>query len=99
MILEIAQIEVKEGAQARFERGVAQSRELFMRAKGCLGVELQRSVEFPARYRVLVQWITLEDHTIAFRNSADFATWRSNVQEYFAAPPTVEHHQAVVLKA
>ena len=98
MILEIAQIEVKEGAQAPFERGVSRSREPFMRAKGCLGVELQRSVEFPGRYRLLVQWKTLEDHTITFRNSADFATWRSHVQDYFAAPPTVEHHEAVVLE-
>jgi heme-degrading monooxygenase HmoA len=95
MILEIAQIEIKEGTQSAFERGVARSHELFLRAKGFLGVELQRSVEFPGRYRLLVRWNSLQDHTITFRNSADFAVWRSNVQEYFAAPPTVEHHEAV----
>jgi len=98
MILEIAQIEVKDGTQAAFERGVAQSREIFVRAKGFLGVELQKSLDYPARYRLLVRWNRLEDHTVTFRNSADFKVWRSNVQEYFAAPPSVEHHEAVNLE-
>jgi heme-degrading monooxygenase HmoA len=98
LILEIAQIDVKEGTQAAFERGVAQSRELFLRAKGCLGVELRKSIEFPGRYRLLVQWENLEDHTITFRNSAEFAVWRNHVQRYFAGPPAVEHHEAVALE-
>jgi len=98
MILEIAQIEVKDGTEAAFERGVAQSRKLFVRAKGCLGVELQRSIECPGRYRLLVRWENVEDHTSTFRNSTDFAVWRNHVQEYFAGPPTVEHHEAVDLE-
>ena len=98
MILEIAQIEVKEGTGTAFESGVAQSGKLFMRAKGCLGVELQRSVECPGRYRLLVRWENIEDHTNTFRNSTDFTVWRNNVQKYFAGPPAVEHHEAVVLE-
>ena len=42
-------------------------------------------------YRLLVEWQTVEDHMIGFRNSADFQTWRGLVGEYFAAPPVVTH--------
>jgi heme-degrading monooxygenase HmoA len=97
MFLEIAQIEVKEGTHAQFEDGVRQARPLFLRAKGCHGVSLQRSVESPNRYRLFVEWATLENHTVDFRGSADFATWRELVSPYFAGPPAVEHTQLVDL--
>jgi heme-degrading monooxygenase HmoA len=97
MFLEIAQIEIKEGAHAEFEAGVAQAKPLFLRAQGCHGVSLQRSVEFPNRYRLFVEWATLENHTVDFRGSADFAKWRELVSPYFAAPPVVEHTRLVDL--
>ena len=51
---------------------MAKAAPLFQRAKGCRGMELQRSVERPNRYRLFVQWETLENHTVDFRGSADF---------------------------
>jgi heme-degrading monooxygenase HmoA len=91
MVLEIAQIEVKPGHETAFEAGVTKAAELFRRAKGCRAMELQRSVETPNRYRLMVRWETLEHHTVDFRDSADFAAWRALVSEHFAAPPQVEH--------
>lgn len=91
MILEIAQIDVKPGMEAEFERGVAKAEPLFRRAKGCTGMQLQRSAEKPQRYRLFVQWDTLENHTVDFRQSADFQSWRALVGHCFAGPPEVEH--------
>lgn len=91
MILEIAQIDVKPGTEAEFEAGVAKAGPLFKRAKGCSGMSLQRSVEKPARYRLFVQWDTVENHTVDFRGSADFQEWRKLVGHCFATPPEVEH--------
>ena len=96
MVLEIAQIDVKPGMEAEFEAGVAKAGPLFARAKGCTGMTLQRSVEKPARYRLFVQWETLENHTVDFRGSPDFAEWRSLVGHCFAAPPEVEHVRETV---
>ncbi|QDJ12220.1 Hypothetical protein HVPorG_04769 (plasmid) [Roseomonas mucosa] len=96
MFLEIAQIEVKPGAEARFEEGVAKAAPLFQRAKGCQAMELQRSVEFPQRYRLIVTWETVENHTVGFRESADFQEWRSLVGDCFASPPQVEHTARVL---
>jgi heme-degrading monooxygenase HmoA len=96
MILEIAQIEVKPGMEAEFEAGVAKAAPLFKRAKGCGGMELQRSIENPTRYRLFVKWETVENHTKDFRESADFQEWRKLVGHCFAAPPAVEHTREAV---
>ncbi len=96
MFVEIAQIEVKPGLEAEFEAGVAKAAPLFRRAKGCSGMELQRSVEKPSRYRLFVRWETVENHTIDFRGSADFQEWRKLVGHCFATPPEVEHTRKAV---
>lgn len=96
MILEVAQIEVKPGSEAEFEAAVAQAAPLFKRARGCTSMELHRSHEMPQRYRLMVQWATLEDHTVHFRGSADFLEWRKLVGSFFASPPSVEHNSMAV---
>lgn len=91
MILEIAQIDVKPGLEAAFEGGVGKAAPIFKRAKGCRSMALQRSIEQPSRYRLFVEWQTLENHTVDFRGSADFQEWRKLVAHCFAAAPVVEH--------
>jgi len=91
MILEIAQIDVKSGLEAKFEQGVRGAIPLFKAAKGCKGMELRRSIEQTRRYRVMIQWETLENHTVDFRGSEDFKKWRALVGNCFESPPQVEH--------
>ena len=96
MIYEIARITVKPGLEAEFEAGVVQAQPLFRRAKGCLGMELQRVVERPLDNRRVIRWATLEDHTVHFRGSDGFQAWRQLVGTCFAAPPDVEHASIAV---
>ncbi len=96
MITEIAQIDVKPGTEKDFEAAVAKARPLFLRAKGGLGFELHKSVELPSRYRLVAKWETLENHTVDFRGSSDFAEWRTLVGPYFETPPYVEHTETVL---
>jgi heme-degrading monooxygenase HmoA len=96
MITEIAQIDVKPRMEAEFEAGVKNAAPIFKRAKGCHGMELRRSIEKPGRYRLFVDWETVEDHNVGFRGSLDFQEWRKLVGHCFAAPPDVEHVQQVV---
>ena len=91
MILEIAQIDIKPGMENEFEAGVKAAAPIFKRAKGCTSMELQRSIEKPARYRLFVQWGTVENHTVDFRGSPDFQEWRACVGHCFESPPVVEH--------
>jgi heme-degrading monooxygenase HmoA len=96
VILEIAQIDVRPGLEGEFEAGVRKAVPIFKRAKGCKGLELMRSVEKPRRYRLLVSWETVENHTVDFRGSADFAEWRKCVAHCFEATPEVEHVEATL---
>jgi heme-degrading monooxygenase HmoA len=95
MIFEIAEIEVKAGEEAAFEAAVAKAVPIFQRSRGCLGMELQRSIETPSKYRLVVRWDTLEDHTVHFRGSEDFQEWRKLVGPHFASPPVVGHTSTV----
>ncbi len=96
MVTEIAQIDVKPGMEAEFESGVAKAAPLFKRAKGCTAMRVERSIEKPQRYRLYVDWATLENHTVDFRGSDDFQEWRKLVGHTFAAPPEVEHVSVAV---
>ncbi|MCO5129623.1 MAG: antibiotic biosynthesis monooxygenase [Xanthobacteraceae bacterium] len=96
MITEIAQIDIKPGCEADFEAAVGKARSEFGASKGFHGFELHRSIEKPRRYRLMVKWATLENHTVDFRGSAQFAAWRALVGPYFAAPPEVEHTETVL---
>jgi heme-degrading monooxygenase HmoA len=95
MILEIAQIDVKAGLEPEFEANAAKAAPLFARARGCKGMELQRSIENPRRYRLFVKWETVENHTVDFRGSEDFKEWRRLVGHCFEATPQVEHTRQV----
>jgi heme-degrading monooxygenase HmoA len=95
MVWEIAQIEVNPGEEAAFEAAVAKAVPLFKSSRGCKGMHLQRSLEHPSRYRLFVDWETVEDHTVHFRGSENFQEWRRLVGAYFASPPVVEHTHRV----
>ena len=99
MITEIAQIDVKPGTEKDFEAAVAKARAAFGRSPGFRGFELHRSIEKPQRYRLMVKWETLENHTVDFRGSENFAEWRALVGSYFASPPEVEHTNKVLTSA
>jgi hypothetical protein len=78
MITEIAQIDVKPGTEAEFEKGVKQAIPIFKRAKGCRSMELRRSIEKPSRYRLFVGWDTVETTPMIFAarpTSRNGASW------------------------
>ncbi|HEX2655327.1 MAG TPA: antibiotic biosynthesis monooxygenase family protein [Xanthobacteraceae bacterium] len=99
MVLEIAHIRVKPGMEAEFEAGVGKAAAIFKKAKGCKGMELQRSIEKPDLYRLFVQWETVDNHMVDFRGSPDFQEWRALVAHCFVAAPEVEHTQLVKFAA
>lgn len=96
MILEIADIRVTPGREAAFEaaiqRGIA---EVVTRAQGFRGFKVNKGIESPDRFVLMIFWDTLEDHTVHFRGGPLFAEWRAIVGPFFAAPPQVEHFTLV----
>jgi heme-degrading monooxygenase HmoA len=90
VLLEIALIPIKPGLESDFEARVTKAAPLFQRARGCKSMSLQRSQEMPSRYRLFVEWETLQSHQ-DFVRSADHEEWRKLVVHCFAGPPEVEH--------
>jgi hypothetical protein len=54
------------------------------------------TIEKPQRYRLMIQWETLENHTVDFRGSDNWKAWRELVSHCFAGTPEVEHTNTVV---
>ena len=96
MIKELAEIDIKPGCEQAFEEAALEAKKLFLASKGCLAFRLHRSMEQPSRYRMFVEWETLEDHMVEFRNSDSFVEWRRLCGCYFQNPPRVEHLLTVV---
>ena len=96
MILEIADIRIVPGRQAEFEEAAQLGLStVFPKAKGFRGHQVRHSIESPERYVLLLEWDTMEDHTVGFRQSPGFADWRCLVSDHFAQPPFVEHFELV----
>jgi heme-degrading monooxygenase HmoA len=95
MIVEFAQLTIRPGSESEFETVFSNAVKVLGGSRGYLSHELRRSVETPNRYALIVQWQTLEDHTVGFRGSPAFTQWRALVGPYFESPPAVEHFEAV----
>lgn len=92
MILELADITITPGRQAEFDRAILHGLDTVVsRARGFRGYKVNKGVESPERYLLMIFWDTLEDHTVGFRQGPLFAEWRAIVGPFFAAPPAVEH--------
>jgi heme-degrading monooxygenase HmoA len=92
MILEVADIRIAPGQQAAFDEAIQRGlTTVISQAKGFRGWKVNKGVESPERYLLMIFWDTLEDHTVGFRQGPLFAQWRGIVGPYFALPPVVEH--------
>ncbi len=92
MILEIADIRIQPGKQDEFDAAIKLGLEVAItKARGYISHQVQKCIETPERYVLMIHWQTLENHTVDFRGSPAFAEWRGHVGPFFAAPPNVEH--------
>jgi heme-degrading monooxygenase HmoA len=92
VILEIADIRIAPGQQAAFDEAIQRGVEtVISQAQGYRGYKVNKGIESPERYVLMIFWDTLEDHTVHFRGGPLFPQWRAIVGPFFAAPPQVEH--------
>jgi heme-degrading monooxygenase HmoA len=95
MIIEFVLITIRSGGERQFEAVFPTAVQFLAGSKGYVSHELRRSIESPNRYALTVQWQTLEDHTVGFRESPAFAQWRAHIGPFFDTPPVVEHFQSI----
>ena len=95
MVLEIATLNVIPGKEAEFESAFAEAKGIIAAMPGFESLELQRCLEQTNRYALLVQWAKLEDHTVGFRQSAEYQRWRALLHHFYDPFPQVEHYSRV----
>ena len=78
-----------------FESAFGEARALIAAAHGFISLELQRCVETPNRYVLLVRWRELADHTDGFRKSLQYQRWREMLHHFYDPFPVVEHFESV----
>lgn len=93
MILEVAILDVRAGKSAEFEASFAEAAPLIASSPGYVSHQLRRCIENRDRYILLVNWQSLEDHTIGFRGSAAYQKWKALLHPYYDPFPTVEHYE------
>jgi len=98
MIFEVAILNVRTGLESQFEIAFQIAAPIISRMRGYRGHELRRCIEKPNRYILLVRWDRLEDHTVGFRQSADYQEWKLLLHHFYDRFPDVEHYEAVNLR-
>ncbi len=95
MVLEVAILDVEPRHTQEFEAAFRQAQAIISSMDGYQSRQLQRCIENADRYILLVNWETLEDHTVGFRGSEQYQRWRALRHQFYDPFPTVEHFEPV----
>lgn len=95
MILEVAILDIKSGREQEFEIAFAKAQVIISSIQGYLSHQLQKCIENPNRYILLVNWETLEAHTVGFRTSEQYQEWRKLLHQFYDPFPEVQHYETV----
>ena len=95
MILEVAILDVKPGQENEFEISFEKAQKIISSVSGYVSHQLRKCVENSSRYILLINWETLEDHTVGFRESSEYQEWKALLHHFYDPFPTVEHYTSV----
>ena len=93
MILEVAILKIKPNMNQEFEAAFRQASSIIASMPGYIEHNLQQCIEVDNQYLLLVNWQTLEDHTVGFRQSEKYQTWKELLHHFYEPFPVVEHYK------
>jgi heme-degrading monooxygenase HmoA len=96
VITEHALLEVIPGQEDRFLEAMDEAKAHIAASPGFVSLRVERGVERPGCFLLLVEWERLEDHKEGFRASAAYQEWRAALHHFYDPFPVVEHFEAVV---
>ena len=96
MITEHALLQVLPGREDEFVKAMERATRLIASSPGFVSLRVERGVERPGCFLLLVEWERLEDHTEGFRGSSAYDDWRAALHHFYDPFPVVEHYEAVV---
>ena len=93
MITEHALLEVIPGQEEAFVAAMERGQGAHRRQPGFVSLRVERCLERPHCFLLLVEWERLEDHTEGFRGSAAYREWRAALHHFYDPFPVVEHFE------
>jgi heme-degrading monooxygenase HmoA len=96
VITEHALLDVIAGCEEEFVESMRRAKTIIAASPGFVSLRVERCVERPSCFLLLVQWERLEDHTEGFRGSAAYQDWRAALHHFYDSYPVVEHFEEVV---
>ena len=94
MILEIATLTIRPEQAADFESAFAVAQQYIAAVPGYREHTLNRCLEQPGRYALLVEWDSVEAH-MGFRQSAEYQPWKELLHHFYDPFPEVLHYSRV----
>ena len=93
-ILEVARLDVRPGEADAFLEAFRTARPHIAVTPGFLGLDLKRCVDEGSTHRflLLVEWETVEAHTVGFRGSDRYLRWKELLHHFYDPFPVVEHY-------
>ncbi len=95
MVLEIAQITAQPGKAEALRAGLLAALPVIRGSEGCLSITLRQQIEDPMTFLLVVEWETLEHHTVQFRGGPRFAEYRSHIAGLFVDPIVARHYERI----
>ncbi len=95
MVLEIAQITAQPGKEQALVDGLLAALPVIRGAEGCRSATVRRQIEDPTVLALIIEWETLEHHTVLFRGGPRFAEYRSHIAGLFVEPIVARHYDQV----
>ncbi len=95
MILEVAPLRIRPGMSGEFEAAFRTAQRIIASMPGYISHELERCLERPDEYLLLVKWASIEAHEVGFRQSPQYQTWKRLLHHFYDPFPAVSHYEAV----
>ncbi len=97
MIVEVADFKVRPEDRDAFSEAITRAAAtLLAKSAGYRRHQIMACQESPGRFLLTVEWDSVADHMVGFRESPAFTEWRAIIGPFFLQPPVVEHFDVVV---
>jgi heme-degrading monooxygenase HmoA len=91
MILEMSRVKILPGKEAEFEKVFYKACEIISTVKGYKGGVLEKSIDKPGLYYMMMSWETLDNHLVDFPASEEAARAMPLVLPLFDGMPKADH--------
>jgi quinol monooxygenase YgiN len=92
MIHEVAIFTAVEGKADELGPAILRGLEVIRQHPACISARVERCIEQPDRYMLVVAWTSLEAHMQDFRGGPLLPLWRSHITGLHDGNPSVLHY-------